>query len=339
MGLLVAGREVVLDELSRASPHHLVRLLVELTEQPLPQHLGVAGISEDTGEPLQVVTKRLRDVTVEQRAKGRERASQPPRGHAHPVDRVRCVGTDERVERPHLCRKLGKTCVDDARGGVLAPDLGPRCVRRDAVTQTTSQLRLGHRRLDAVGLEQPGGRFEQRVTPVDELDLELSPRARSRLTPSRVLSRDAIVADLREHMTVGVEQLMSGSMRAYDDDRHEGGATGHGLQDLAERLWHRLRGPAERLVDLEPALLHGQLDVPARVVASGTAAHRDPRCRQGEVTGVEVRRLELVDHRLRDRGDTGKAVEGREVTVVGRGRTWSLSPAERWASPTSTAAR
>lgn len=59
--------------------------------------LGVPGRPEHASDPLQLVSKRLGPLAVQQRAERRQRASEPPRRHAHLVHRVRSVMADQGV--------------------------------------------------------------------------------------------------------------------------------------------------------------------------------------------------------------------------------------------------
>ena len=133
---------------------------------------------------------------------------------------------------------------------------------------------------------------EQRRVALDELDLPLAPGHRLGLLED--VGADVVVAELGQRDALFVEQQVHLAAGADDRNRLQRLAAGVREEEHAQRLRHRLGRAGERLVDLEATLLHGQLEVPAGIRPSGTPAQADPRRGQGEVRGVEVRRLELV---------------------------------------------
>ena len=124
-----------------------------------------------------------------------------------------------------------------------------------------------------------------------------------------------VVAELGQRPSLVVHEQVHFAAGADHRDRLQGLAAGVHDQERPQGLRHRLGRSGERLVDLEACCPHGQLEVPAGIRSSGTTAQADPCRGQRKISGVEVRRLELVCVPALHRVDAGKLFERRQVRV------------------------
>ena len=124
-----------------------------------------------------------------------------------------------------------------------------------------------------------------------------------------------VVAEPGQCPSLVVEEQVHLAAGSDDRDRLQLRVAGVHDEERAQRLRDRLGRSGQRLVDLEVALCHGQLEVPAGIRPSGTAAQADPCRGQSEVRGVEVRRLELEDVPALNCVHPGKLVERWQVCL------------------------
>ena len=110
----VAALDLTVDELCHAASHEVRWVVGQPRDQVGPQHLRVARVAEQAGEPLQLVAQRVRRSPVEQRSERREVASQPADGDPHAVHRVGHVCAHERVIPVELQHEAGQSPADHA---------------------------------------------------------------------------------------------------------------------------------------------------------------------------------------------------------------------------------
>ena len=193
----------------------------------------------------------------------------------------------------------------------------------EAVPQHRLDLALGPGRDDALLGQLVGDEVQQLEVAADQLDLPLAP-AHGRAVGQT--TGHLVVADLREHGVVVVQQLRGRATRADRRDDAQVLSPGVGPHQVPQGRGHLLVGTVavrlpQRLVHLVSPRADRQLEVPALVPTSGPPAQRDARTDQREVGGVEVGRLEVHHHRRADRGhgsDTGE-VGHRRTAVDGEG--------------------
>ncbi len=126
-GVPVAALQQVLHLLPHRPEHQLGRLLVDQTQQSIAQHLGVAGRTEDPGQPAQLVAQRVGELAVQQRPEGAERAAQPAGRDAHLVHGIVSVPAHVRVPLHQLTHVLGEVRPDRLGGRrALVDGGGPR---------------------------------------------------------------------------------------------------------------------------------------------------------------------------------------------------------------------
>ncbi|SCE57928.1 hypothetical protein GA0115252_17005 [Streptomyces sp. DfronAA-171] len=128
-----------------------------------------------------------------------------------------------------------------------------------------------------------------------------------------------VVRDLRERAPLGVAQQPRRPPRAQPYDRDERRTPRARGQQPYELLRHRGAPglPLRRLPERQPKLLagvaaHGQLQVPARVLAARAAAQGRAAAREAQVGGVVVDGVECVDLSPGLRAHSGHGAEGGE---------------------------
>jgi hypothetical protein len=178
-----------------------------------------------------------------------------------------------------------------------------------------------------VGAAQPGvrqtrlqGVEERRVAALGQLHLDLGPAHRVAGGRGQSARGDPVGGQLGEQPAVAVHEMVDVPLRQKVDKGDQAGAANAGAYETGEVVGQRVR---ERGADLVPYVrAHRQLEVPARVVAPGTAAQGDAVGGEPLPGGVVVRGVErddaLVSH-LRDSGDPGQLGEaaGRGAVIGG----------------------
>ncbi len=156
--------------------------------------------------------------------------------------------------------------------------------------------------------EGPMDLVEQGPIPVDDLDLHLTQLHRCAVG---LRCRDQVVVDSGHDSAVGSVEVARSSGGGHRDPRGQCATGGDGRQQPRQRDGDT--DPATRCApDLHLGVLaHGQRQVPTRVGVSCAAAERDLCRSQGEVVGVEVRRLQLSDVRHGNRRDAASGQVGQ----------------------------
>ena len=336
------GRELVVDDRGGAVGAGGRSGVGGFGEQPLAQHLGVAGLAELPADPLELPTQLVDAPRCEELAVGRERGAEPPAGHAHVVDALGVAGAHatvgvvqpgavlEEVAEGQVARRGPARALRNAaeRG---APTLGV-----DGAGQLRTASCGGRTGPEQAGLEQ----VEHLRGARDQLDLPLSPRpARGRRSavggslgadPFRAegLGGDVVVAQHRQDDAAVAEQGELHPLVADPGDGTERVVAGLRSHQLLQRAGHAVAVGAEGQPHLLLAIgRHGELEVPPRVVAAVSPAQGDRARRQPEVGRVEVDRVE------RDRAggtggdDAGDAVE--RMARWPRRRRRTCAPARR----------
>ena len=281
----VGGTAILLDELDQPVGSRAVVPLEtgRLGAEVLEEHIGVAQRAELAGEPLELVAKRLAPLGLDHVGRSAEHRAQAPRRNAHVVHRLwidgeahtRVVANDGLVLGADLEEQvLDRRCV---AGG---PFLGDA---RHAAERTL-ELHLGAAVARARVVEAALEGVEQRVVADDQLDLEL-------------LERVHLVRALEDHhlvgrhlgLTVAVADAHALTPRAHRRRRPELAAAEVRGQELVD-LDRRQRAAVG--LDLQPAILLRQPELPLRPAVLDPAAQRDPAAKHAPVGRVEVGRGE-----------------------------------------------
>ena len=226
--------------------------------QPVPHHLGVAGLPEDAGEPGQLRAQRLADVAVQQRSEGPQGAAQAPGRDAHLVHVLRAADPHARVVAEDGVQMHPQVGLDHQGRRAVAGRLGRRGAGH--LLQPTGQ---GARQLGG-----PGGRcrsgvaqcslqlLEQVGVPLDELDLPLPPRVDGRgAVLADAVRRHRVVGQLGEDGAVAVPQPVhdpAGAQRGHRLDRVVTDEGSH-LVQAALRAPARPPDPAARAAPSAPS--------------------------------------------------------------------------------------
>ena len=268
------GAHVDGDPVGHGPEHQLRRLLLDDRLQPLAQHLAVPQPAELLAEPLELVAEPLGAALVEERPEGGEVAAQPAGADPHVVHRLVVVHPHPRVTADDGLHLLGG--VAEQAVGRLRAGLGDR--RPHVVAEHPVELGPG------VGPLQPGA--EQAIGE----RRRAAPRSRPRqleldLAPLGQVDRPGATG------TAGVHHVVGDARQRCDPSRRAGRAPRRVVRSVATGSsgWVPMRartmstssdGTASRIAverrrELGPLVGgHGQLQVPAGVVAAGAPAQR-----------------------------------------------------------------
>jgi hypothetical protein len=228
------------------------------------------------------------------------------------VQRVGQVPPDLGVAQVDRLDLLGRVPAEEIRRGRLRRQL-PGLPLRHPVAERPRQLaRPG--RGGRAGLSQYGlGGLEQLGTAVDQLDLPLTP-GRGLLAVDR--RGDVVVADLGQHLALGVDQPVHDPPGRERHHRHEVVVADVHPDRALDLDRHVADRAAERVLDLQPSARGRQLDVPAVVLTAGPAAQCHLVRREAQIRGVEVDRLQGELDRLLDADDSRQLVQRRHDRVL-----------------------
>ena len=165
--------------------------------------LGVlAPPTEDTGGAGSSA-ERVRDRPLQQRPVGRQRAPQPAGRHPHLVDCVGQVPTRARIAGREVCDLFAQVPQHGVGGRRPARQKGRKPDRQPAA-ERASELRLlgGHDGTRRLELGADG--VQQRLVPLDQLDLHLTPYRGLRRFAEH-LAGDLVVGQFGQHAPVAVE--------------------------------------------------------------------------------------------------------------------------------------
>ena len=314
----ILGPEILLDPGSDRPSHGRSGEPVQFVYEPGLKDLGVPGVTECAGQPLQLVADRLGHIPVQQWTVRRQGIAQAARRDPHLVDAAGEVLPHQRVPPPKLGDLVAQAGLDDDARGVLLPGClgGSGVWGREPVADRTRQFRPCGGRSGSGVREQGGGSLQQGVVALGQLDLPLAPSG----LPGLHLSGDEVVGHDREQPAGPVEQPVLGAVRAQRGNRPQRLVTHEDPYRVPQPLGHGGLAAAKPDCDLVPRPVGRQLQVPAVVGATGTSPNGDPGRGQPQVRRVEVRRLEPMLRRL-DRRDLGQSVERRQDGVGSRRRT------------------
>lgn len=320
------------------------RQLVERRRQPLGQHLLVAVDAQLPRQPLEFVADRVGDGPVQDLSVRAEAAAQPTGGDAHPVHGVVYVAPyggvefDERVTLGAYVRedvvasggRLGLRDHDDL--GLLLLTTGRLGLLGQLDRPGLSRLRLLPVLRLSPGLRQRPGQFggglgaadpglaellldlveEGGVAVVGQLHLDLGPLG-GPVAAAEPLGVYAVDADLGEQAAGGVDEVadVARGLQSYDGEQF--GVAYPGADESGEAPGQCV---GQRGADLVAyAVGDRQLQMPARVIASGTAAQRDRGRGEPLVGRVVVGRVEIGDALVDD------AVDAAHTAQIGKPRT------------------
>ena len=274
-------------------------------QELLDEDVEIARGARLACQPPELCAKPLRPPLVEPRPRGSEQGAHAPRRNPEVVQRLgaqpEANGGIGAQHRPDLrVEHRGEAPL----GRRLRSDGRPRGGRQIEHAEHLRPLVPDHRPRAAQGLHKPA--HVGLATGRQELDLDLvEPGLDSRL----VLDRHDIVEDVRNGDVVA-EYPPAQAARAKRGDEAERRAVQvcrEQLQGLRRRV-----GPAARELDLEPAALGGQLQLPADAARTRPPAQRDPGGGEAVVGRVVVRR----DERDRAQALTGQLREEEPLRDV-----------------------
>ena len=293
--------------------HGVVRLGVDHRPQPVADDRRVTGIGQRPPEPLDLVADRVGHVTVDERPVRRQRrphadgrrpgpgapprrvggasgsrgaSARRPAGSAGDAAPGRPAGPSRpraaapaRARSPRTCRILRCTALGrtSAASIILSAD--------SSSSGSPSTSSSSHSR-QATGPALPSG------VPVTSSSANSARTVPSAASRSRRVRRVRIVATSR-----------NGARRAQATMSRRSCAGG----------WCRARLSGTR-ISSRPSLGR-DLEVPSLVLAAGPAAQRDAGAGQGEVGGVEVDGVQLVDVLRAEPGDPGQRRQVRQLRV------------------------
>ncbi len=289
--------------------------LVESGRQTFVQHLPVPVHAQLAGQPLQLAADGIGDRPVQDLAEGLEGAAHPAGGDAHAVDGVLDVlayGGIELDDRVPLGTDVREYVV--ARGhGILYGRGGG--LLRGGLGQGTPELRRRLRR-PYTCLAQPLLHLveEGRVDAVRQLHLDLGPLGTA-VPADEPLRVYGVHADLGQHPAVGVHEVAHVTVGTQPDHGRQLGVPHPGADKAGEDVG---QGVGQRGLDLVPyPRSDGELQMPARVGASGSATQGDRRRVEALVRGVVVGGVQMRDTLVDDGLDPGDAGQIGQAAVVG----------------------
>ncbi len=169
---------------------------------------------------------------------------------------------------------------------------------------------------------------EHAIVALDELDLDLLEGLGEIL--AALDERHRVEHDLRERSPLAARHEHPAAVRAQVRDRLELAVPGQRREQAAQL--RRGTCGAAALLELQPAALVRQLELPGAAPVLDTVPQRHAGAREPEVRGVEVGRVEHA-RRQRLAAESGKREAGRDLELqLALERSLHLEPAGRLSS-------